>query len=763
MEHASSPPHGPSRGRLAALLTLALAAPSCTLFDTRSQLQILPEGTLLAGASLTVTVQGPAGSEAQLYVDGEKLGGPVPVGMAVTLDTSAVAEGTRGLVARLAAAAEPRASTPSTVIVDHTAPAVVASPPEVVTDPLQPLVIELRFSEPVDPDSLALSLTSAYMPAVPAVREISADRTVVTFRVEPPLDLYGTVRLEGTAADRAGNAVGISQAWHLLDVDVVYAKPAPWSWVGGTVQVQADASPSVAQGVLYANGVEVASLGPSPWSVSWDATGVPEGLATLEIRVPGRYVRSAPLQVYIDNTAPTVVSCGNPRPVDPWVGECVAFVFSEDVTLTGSVLTVGVSTVPSYISGGSRRWFVCPYSLAPVLQPLEKVALVQQVRDRAGLGGSVSCAVPLRPVRHPWGDGPHLATGSFLGSPALAVSQPTSFNYYVDRASLFGSGPSGPSGAAPVVRVDGSAPGSWQSPESFAYDPTAAASDVRYAYPYYPTRSVLAWTERVAGGPGLLRFRWIESSTATVADFPPLNADASRDAKDPSLYLDNGYAIAAWSEQTGGGRAIRVKFLYLDQQTFVGGAVSDPLAVAERPSVWIHGPATGPAVAFLETAAGGVPQVRAAGWTGSAWRSLGGPANLDVLRPAADPVFTSWGDTDFFLAWVEAGLILVRRWDFYTLEWGPAEVLNTDAARPGRLLRGCQAPAPILAFVEATTGGDEIQARRWDGGQWRVLPGPASDGYVGVIADFTITQGGGSLAVAWTDAQGLVYLRVYNE
>lgn len=744
----------PSR-RWAAVLALALVAPGCTLFDTRPELHILPKGTLLAGASLTVTIQGPAGGEVQLYVDGETLGEPVQVGVPVTVDTSGLAEGTRGLVARLAAAAEPRASAPSTLIVDHTPPAVAASPPEVVTDPLQPLVIELRFSEPVDPDSLALALTSTYVPDVPAAQEISADRTMLTLRVEPPLDLYGAVRIEGTVADRAGNDVRISRAWHLPDVDVVFTQPAPWSWVGGAVHVQADASPGVAQGALFANGVEVAALGPPPWNASWDSTGVPEGVATLEIRVPGRYVRSAPLQVYIDNTPPTVVSCGNPRPVDPWVWECVTFVFSEEVTLTGAVLTIGATTVSSYLRGGGRWWFVCPYSVAPVSQPLEKVALVQQVRDRAGLGGSVTCSVPLRPVRRPWGDGPHLEAGSFLGSLALAMSSVDAYN--VERVSLFGARPSGPTGAAPVVRVDGSAPASWKSRGSPAYDPAAAASDVRYAYPYYPWRSILAWVERLAGGPGLARFRWIESSVAAVEDFPPLNADASRDAKDLSLYLDNGRAIAAWSEETDNGRAIRVKNLVLDQQSFVGGAVSDPLAVGERPWVWINGPDTGPAVAYLETATGGVAQVRAAGWTGSAWRSLGASANLDALRPAADPVLI--GSSAFFLAWVEAGLVLVRRWDPYALQWGPAEVLNTDAARPARLLRGCE--AHVLAFVEAAAGGDEIQVRTWNGLQWSLMPASGSDGYIGSIADFTITCVG-RLGVAWADALGQVYLRAYQ-
>jgi hypothetical protein len=101
---------------------------------------------------------------------------------------------------------------------------------------------------------------------------------------------------------------------------------------------------------------------------------------------------------------------------------------------------------------------------------------------------------------------------------------------------------------------------------SFAYDPVAAASDVRYAYPYYPSISILAWLERVADGPRLVRSRWIESPVLAGADLPPLNADASRDAKDLSLYLDNGRAIAAWSEETDTGRAIRVKNLVLDQQ-----------------------------------------------------------------------------------------------------------------------------------------------------------------------------------------------------
>ncbi len=756
MRCLASPPRAAPRRTFGSLLALALAAQGCTLFDTRSQLHILPEGTLLAGRTLTVKVQGPASSEAQLYVDGETLGGPVPVGVTVTVDTSAVAEGKHALVARLAAAAEPRASAPSTLIVDRTPPAVVAWPPEVLTDPLQPLVIELSFSEPIDPDSLALALTSTYVAAVPAAQQISADRTLVALQVEPPLDQYGAIRLEGTAADRIGNTARFSLSWHLPDVDVSYAQPADGAWVSGVAQVQADASPSVTQGVLYANGVEVASLGPPPWSVPWDSTTVPDGAASLEIRVPGRYVRSAPLSVQVDNTPPSVVVCAPARGVDPSIRDCIDVGFSEELSPGPGAVTVTIGNASQVVLAGWAPepgiWLVCPPALGATL-PAVEVLSFPEVRDRAGNAVSGTCNIPLRPWRRPFGDVPLEGDQGPIVATSIAIE-----TYYepVDWLAVFAVVPPAAGGAQGLLGYEGTPPGPLRYFGKLNYDTSSVAAGVQTGL---GLSWIVAWTERIGAGPGQIRVRDLTPPTGQTGEYPPLNADAGRDADHPTLE-----SVIAWSEENAtGGRSIQLQ--RLDGSGFGLGVPSDAAASAENPSLSGMGPGgipgtlfTSPTVVFLETPPRGSAQVRVAGWApdSSIWETLGSVVNVDAGTPGSDPLLVA---DPIFVLWVEGGRILARPWDPSVLDWGAAQVLNVDPARPARLLRSL--PRATVAFVEATPAGDEVWARRWDGSAWQLLPGPASDGYSGSILDLAAAHV--LPAVAWTDPEGKIYFRAYNE
>jgi hypothetical protein len=178
-------------------------------------------------------------------------------------------------------------------------------------------------------------------------------------------------------------------------------------------------------------------------------------------------------------------------------------------------------------------------------------------------------------------------------------------------------------------------------------------------------------------------------------------------------------------------------------------------------------------VAFLDAAPGGGARLRAASLElgQGAWVDV--PGDLDLgLGPPSEPAILmmepptslDWVPT---LAWVEDGQVRLRMGtiDPTGLSFGPALSLNHDPESPARAARLVSTPggAAALVFVETGPTGDELWARRWDGTDWVLHPGPINAGTDDTVRDLAVGSAPGLLAVvAWTDAEGQIYLRVLN-
>ena len=167
-------------------------------------------------------------------------------------------------------------------------------------------------------------------------------------------------------------------------------------------------------------------------------------------------------------------------------------------------------------------------------------------------------------------------------------------------------------------------------------------------------------------------------------------------------------------------------------------------------------------LAFIETSAGGVPQVRYA--TGRVvfsepWTAPAGSFNADPAVPAGEPTAWAYGNT--VVAWVEGGQVRARAANgvFGSGVFSDAVVLNLDPASVARSPRATRTLGNEVAvvFVEAGPSGDEIRAQRWDGTTWTLLPGALNAGVPGAVRALSVSPGP---TIAWTDDQDHVFVRV---
>jgi hypothetical protein len=129
-----------------------------------------------------------------------------------------------------------------------------------------------------------------------------------------------------------------------------------------------------------------------------------------------------------------------------------------------------------------------------------------------------------------------------------------------------------------------------------------------------------------------------------------------------------------------------------------------------------------PWVVWGESDAGGIYQVRAARWSGTAWSAVGGSLNVDPTRTAYVGQIADVGGTPY-VAWVEYDgavyQVRVKRWTGSAWQ-SVGGSLNVDATKMAREVTiTSSAGTPFVAWQEQDASGvNQIRAKRWDGAAW---------------------------------------------
>ncbi len=764
--------------RRAAWLAWLAALPGCLVLDGRDALQIEPAGTIytyMNTNSFYIRVNG-SFDTFTVQVGDTLLDGTFPANQTLLVPLqSAFPDGTYRLVVRAREGTVPR-SAERTLVVDHKPLtwSVTPAPGRVTSG--EPFTIAVTFSRPLVPSSVTPSsarVGNLYEPSLsPPV--LSSDARTVSFTLPSSLDVLGSVSvfLEVTPAGSPYWQSFAFGPWFALGVTVVVSQPLDGQATNGVITFSATASGELPPSAeLLAGDMVVAALGPPPWNVDWDTSTVPEGTYQLSLRSRGYHFSvssssSGFPRVTVDRTPPTIVRCGPQysRLDDVPIRECVVVEFSEAVAgdppdlLWGGV-SRGVWWTYYYPSPWEQRGYVaCPIGTAidPAVLPITQTVSLPPQKDAAGnpAGPNTCPQMTLPPWRRPWGEGPLVTAQGTLTVGEIVLYAHSSGQD--ESATLLAIPPAGAATAGAVELWSSSAPSPWTLGRTLNVE-SSAASDLGTG----------VWVEKLGGGPG---------HVYRIDNDPPgpLNHDPAQDARNPSAsLLDWGVDAVAWSEELpSGGRAIFVKKRQSSFPTWYdegGPPLSVPTAVADEPSVGptYQGAFSGVAnllLAWIETAPGSQPQVRAALGDDrhtippvTTWVAFPQVANVDTSQAAAEPSgwLGDWSGDPAAVAWREGGKVFARH---SQSGWTAAE-LNVDPASTARLPRLDRGAArAIVYWVEASAGGDQIWARRWDGSTWALLPGPLNAGIPGAVQRLDAAAG----TVVWLDDAGAVYFRVAN-
>lgn len=764
---------------VAGIAALALASTGCTLYDGR-QLEFVALAPMPVGSELAYRVKASRGVKTAVTAVDGGAGVSVPTNTDLRLDVSALGEGVHWLTA---AASFEREMQPATLRLAvergsslFQAPGIaraVPAPGGLVAP--SPFVVELTFSRVLDPEELEATFVDAA--GAPLATSVAATSPrSLRLVLGSPLERAGQVQARAKVKSLNGLRASVSAGpWSAFHAHVTFDS-FPLA-TNGTAKLQLHASGVETallpgQAILLAGGVPVATLGAQPWPpVAWDTGSFAEGRYLLSAKVPGWADDgswSAGPTVTVDRTPPRITCVPRFGRTDE-IGVHEGLFITSDEPLWGSIapaiLVDGVPHPTQWIPGPGP-WDLNLGMLAP--RPVPPVTLAATLGpdaiDQAGNPAVVpaTCSFASPAWLSPWGQGP-LATeaGAILAEEVALQWDALSLGLgtVLDLAFVPPAGQPD-AGRVMLTRATARGPGAVPSTMSSARAATSSLS---------LSRGLLAWTERLASGPGQVH----AVSWGGPAISGALNRVATHDASHGAVgaYLDPYLAqpMIVWSEDDGaGGRAIRT-LLYLTTWMESGGDVrSAPGAVADFPSLSVNSP--GPDIfidqflAFLETVPGGVAQVRTASAKGlSPWSAVPGSWNADPVMAASEPSgYAGGGGT--LLAWVEGGKVWARQGDWGGPALGPASALNVE---PAHLARSPRATSEgVVVFVEAGAAGDEVWARRWDGRAWALLPGPLNAGASGPVRSLAVHAGSSFFspvpAVAWVDQGGRVFVRVGN-
>ena len=210
-------------------------------------------------------------------------------------------------------------------------------------------------------DDVGVTMVEFYVNGV-----LSGSGTASPFNWDTRALANGSYNLTAKAYDDAGN-VGASAALPVSVYNappdstapsVSIASPAGGSSVNGAVTVSVAASDNVAVSKveLYVNGAIYGVYGTVPYDIPWNTSVYPLGSCTLQAKAydaAGNLAWSSPVPVVIaDVTAPAVTAFAMPATARSFTVPCTAFTASDDVAVTGYLITES-STPPD---AGAAGW-----------------------------------------------------------------------------------------------------------------------------------------------------------------------------------------------------------------------------------------------------------------------------------------------------------------------------------------------------------------------------------------------------------------------
>lgn len=559
-----------------------------------------------------------------------------------------------------------------------------------------------------------------------------------------PLDI-GVVTDVGTLTINAASTALVGSSFltlnatgggitHALKVDLQVSKAVPPSTISIsnlgstvytkgnlTVQVAVTGNPSSVE--LLKNNALLVSLN-TPYTYIWDTSTETEGAYTLTARATpsnGTPVVSSPVTVNVDRTSPFIIAqIPANKATNIYLADPINWTFSEPL----AVASVNAGTVDLSQNG---------------LVISSDISL-----DNTGT------KISLKP----------------LVLPAIPIELSMYLGGVTDRAG----------NALTLTNTTFIAP-DWQAPGT---QPLDISTNQHAAQPSMAIDSsgnmVVAWEERDVNLSNYLYVKRYNGSTWNLVGSTFLNTNAVSDAYSPSLALDSsGNMVVAWEEINGGSGSFDIYVKRFDGTTWnlVGNTSLDVKASNNNsfPSLALDSSGK-PVVAFEELDSGGViSNIYVKRFDGSNWNLIGrndpaapGKINFNeahrpsiALDASGNPV-VAYGEFDgtFFH-------VFVKHYDGSTWNSVGTGTLNQANSQsiPSPAIALDSGGNPIVAWNESLNG-QNLYAKRWNGGTWNLIGSSISANSSPSIADFPslALDSSNNPFVAWLGYDGN-YFKIY--